>query len=128
MYINKQKNIFVLMGTRGIIQLYEENNGIKHLYAIIYNHWDSDTLGSRIKTWCNDIKIVNGIPISKLGEETTNRIANGPGCFFAQLIEWLKQGKIGSVYMLPVTNNIEREEFNYEIVVNSENKIIVSSI
>ena len=97
------------MGTRARVNVYE---GDKILVSI-YRQFDGypTGLGQELANFSKEFQIVNGIP---LGKEQETKIANGMGCFAAQLIACLK-GAVGNVYIRPTSKESHGEEFEYDL-------------
>lgn len=100
------------MGTRGRINVYDDVWGkdtSDRLLVSIYKQMDGypSGLGIALAEFCAPFKIVNGF-----GDRTTKNIANGMGCFAAQLIGHLKTD-VGSVYIVAPTS--EAHGYTYEI-------------
>ena len=91
-------------------------------YITIYKHQNGSFagVGKQLKNKFKSYKIVNGI-----SEETPKQIANGIGCFAAQVVTFLKT-KVGDVYLIP-SNNIGTEEHEYILYVKDNKINIVAS-
>lgn len=69
--------------------------------------------GTVLAEFLDGMTIVNGF-----GDGTPAKAANGPGCFAAQLVKYLKDG-IGGLY---ITTAEDRQEFNYFIYLRAEDR------
>jgi len=97
------------MGTRALTTTYD-NSG--HEIMVMYRQFDGypEGLGKELIKFCNGYKIVNGYT----KEDEKGKVANGMGCFTAQLIKHFKEG-IGGVYIYPAETQDIGEEYIYEI-------------
>jgi hypothetical protein len=97
------------MGTRARVEIFDDDECV----VSIYRQFDGypSGLGQELAEFLSDITVVNG-----LGDESSNKIANGMGCLAAQLVKFLKDGP-GNVYLhKPMTKDGESgEEFIYRI-------------
>jgi len=89
------------MGTRSLTKVYEkwEQEDEATPLVCIYRQYDGypEGMGKDLEEFLTDLHVVNGI-----GYKNTERIANGGGCLTAQLIEHLKAGQVGNVYIYPI--------------------------
>ena len=102
------------MGTRSVTRIHDGDKNSPVLVAI-YQQFDGyfESVGQELVDFCKDMTIVNGI-----GAGQPARIANGMGCFAAQLIAHLKTEKgVGGVY---ITSIDDEQEFNYDIYLTGE--------
>ena len=67
----------------------EDDRALVH----IYKHWDGDNFGEELQEFIKDIKVVSGLPAG-----SSKGLANGMGCFAAQLIKHFKK-EPGDVYI-----------------------------
>lgn len=112
------------MGTRSLTVIrerWEPSDDPTDLVAI-YRQYDGypEGHGRDLADFLNGLTVVNGI-----GRET-GRIANGPGCFAAQLIQTLKESHgVGGIYIQ--TNNRDcGAEYVYTIDVSYAGGIVVT--
>jgi len=102
------------MGTRSITHVYEQDTDTKPAQPIvsIYQQYDGypEGVGATLCKFMEGLKIVNGMS----GDPV--RVANGAGCFAAQLIAHLKKAP-GGVYIYPP--GASDEEFVYRIYIKS---------
>lgn len=99
------------MGTRSLVTIIDEHTGKK--CAVIYRQYNGypTGMGSELQKLIGNATIVNGFSD---GEHTiSNRVFNGMRCLAAYLVGRLKKGKIGNVYLFPVTS--PPEEYNYRL-------------
>jgi hypothetical protein len=94
------------MGTRARVNVFEGNQ----LLLSIYKQYDGypSGLGHELAVFCERKQIVNG-----LSGDTTN-VANGMGCFAAQLVKHLKD-KAGDIYIRDTGPESQGEEYVYNI-------------
>ena len=95
------------MGTRARINVFEGNAVIVSIYRQTDGY--PSGLGREVAEFSAKIKIINGI-----GSERTN-VANGMGCFAAQLIGHLKGDRVGSVYIRDTSPDSHGEEYSYNV-------------
>lgn len=101
------------MGTSSVARFIDDGDVI----CAIYKHCDGGDFGKTIAAFAKDITIVNGIPLGNA------RVANGMGCFAAQLIADIKT-EPGDVYMCHPEN-----EGDYTFTVSVKNgKIQVKEV
>jgi hypothetical protein len=94
------------MGTRAITKIYNEDN---QEIVNIYSQYDGgDYLFEKLKVFIAETPIVNGFS----GDD--QKVANGMGCFAAQLIKSLKVG-VGGFYLYPPKTKDVGEEYVYKI-------------
>ena len=98
------------MGTRARVNVYE---GDKILVSI-YRQYDGypTGLGQELADFSKGFQIVNGIPAT--GCDGCGKVANGMGCFAAQLVAHLKND-VGNVYIRPISKESHGEEFEYDL-------------
>lgn len=114
------------MGTRSTYRVIEEFTNKKgrvdsNELVLIYCQYDGYPTGHPIEVceWLSTGKVVNGI--SSRDEGLT---FNGGGCLGAQLVWFLKKGKVGNVYINPLsTRGNSFEEYMYDIIVKDFNEI-----
>jgi len=96
------------MGTRSLTHIKDGDI----VLTTIYQQYDGYLagVGRDIAKICEGMKIVNGIP----GGSNAVKLANGAGCFAAQLISKLKQD-VGGVYIYPANSKDCGEEYTYTI-------------
>lgn len=85
------------MATRALTVVYDEADA-PILY--LYKHWDGyewGGYGENLKQFCKQFRLIEGI--SKSDEESEEKLANGMGCFAAQLVVHFKM-KVGDVYIV----------------------------
>jgi len=102
------------MGTRSTTHIYETDKITakrRKPLVSIYRQMDGypSGMGKELADFIKDIKIVNGIGFNVV----LNRIANGAGCFAAQLIKHLKHD-VGSIY---ITTADDRQQYDYHLYV-----------
>jgi hypothetical protein len=99
------------MGTRALIHIHD-GDMVAPILATLYRQMDGypSGLGEDIKD-VGCMQIVNGI---RMGMEA-GKVANGMGCYAAQLIGKLKDDRLGSVYMYEVGAKNVGEEYTYHI-------------
>lgn len=94
------------MGTRARVNVIDGNKPL----VSIYRQFDGypSGLGQEVADFAKKLKLVNGIGADKTA------IANGMGCFAAQLIKHLK-GDVGNVYIRDTSDESHGEEFSYDL-------------
>ena len=111
------------MATRASIK-FKDSDG--KFLANVYHHYDGYPSGLGVKLLeLTNGKLVNGIPIN-----ITERVFNGFGCLVASVIEGLKGGQPGNVYLYSESDyGNAGEEYLYEVV-ESENgcQVLVKSL
>ena len=112
------------MGTRSLTKVYEkwEQEDEATPLVCIYRQYDGypEGMGKDLEEFLTDLHVVNGI-----GYKNTERIANGGGCLTAQLIEHLKAGQVGNVYIYPIDSRDCGEEYEYHIIVNNSKRTVI---
>jgi hypothetical protein len=103
------------MGTRALTFVYDsykaKNGRIVHRPIInLYRQYDGypEGHGAEIYEFIKEFTIVNGLTNS------TNKIANGMGCFAGQLVAHFKDGA-GQFYLEPVTAKECGQDYEYHI-------------
>lgn len=106
------------MGTRSTTRIIDTAWGKERPLLTIYRQMDGypSEHGKDIAEFVTGLTVVNGI------SGDPGRIANGAGCFAAQLVAHLKDGP-GSIYITDV--EAEDEEFDYAIRVGPEKGIYI---
>lgn len=105
------------MGTHALIRF----RTLKHIYTVIYHHWDGGDVGSEFNKFYNSGKIVNGYSSSHNGEYLE---FNGFDDLIIQYIVYVKSRCVqGGVYMMPSDTELN-EEFNYDVVYDEDNKTL----
>jgi len=104
------------MGTRSVIKFYELVNNERIFYCAIYQQFDGyiEGVGEELKEFIKSSKLVNGF------SECNTKEFNGIGCLIAQFIKRFKQG-VGGLY---ITTEVDYQEYNYYVVVDSANNKI----
>ena len=100
------------MSTRASIK-FKDSDG--RFIANVYHHYDGypSGLGAKLLELTDGV-IVNGLG---LGEQLGKRVFNGFGCLAASVIEGLKGGKPGNVYLYSESEyGNAGEEYLYEVV------------
>lgn len=101
------------MGTRSLTHFKENGKTI----ATIYRQYDGypSGIGEDIKTALNagNVEILNGY-----NRQQAPQAFNGIGCLAAYLIGYLKDKKIGNIYVYPVDSKDCGEEYTYTIYCN----------
>lgn len=97
------------MGTRCLTNVLSENGKI---LVTIYRQMDGYPGGHGVDllNFLKDRDIVNGI-----GSDTSSKSSNGMGCLAASLVEYLKNGQIGNIYMVEPGSKGHWEEYQYDI-------------
>jgi len=98
------------MGTRALVRVFEGDTEL----CCIYKQLDGypDGLGADLKAFCESRRLVNGYP----GGVDKKTIANGVGCFAAQLIAHLKGGpEVGRVYLLAPGTADAGQHYEYHL-------------
>lgn len=113
------------MGTHSLIIMRVKNpNGTYIIYAVLYQQYDGSPegvgVGSKLFNFLNNMKIVNGIRSSYADQ----KVANGAGDLFAQIVGLFKT-QVGGVYLAEPIDE-ELEEYNYYVTVDENNKILIS--
>jgi hypothetical protein len=95
------------MGTRARINIIEDKPIVS-----IYRHYDGSPsgLGLAVAKFAAKVTIVNGIS----SKAAMGEMANGIGCFAAQLIKALKDD-VGNVYIRDTSQNSHGEEYAYDV-------------
>jgi hypothetical protein len=104
------------MGTHAVIRMRVKDaaTGLFTCWCAVYIQFDGDEVGAQLAALCRGLALVNGIPYPR---DPTARIANGPGCLFAQLVAALKQRSgVGNVYL--VAPNHPGAEYVYHVDVD----------
>jgi len=100
------------MATRASIK-FKDSDG--NFIANVYHHYDGYPSGLGVKL----LELTDGVVVNGLGrgEQLGKRVFNGFGCLVASVIEGLKEGKPGNVYLYSESEygNVG-EEYLYEVV------------
>jgi len=100
------------MATRASIK-FKDSDG--NFIANVYHHYDGYPSGLGVKL----LELTEGVVVNGLGsgEQLGKRIFNGFGCLVASVIEGLKGGKPGNVYLYSESEyGYAGEEYLYEVV------------
>ncbi len=102
------------MGTRSSTIVIETGHKVEFVLVNIYRQFDGypSGHGAELAQFISQIKLVNG-----LSPDSKDRVANGAGCFAAQLIAHLKGGP-GNIYIERPVNECE-QEYTYKIRINT---------
>ena len=106
------------MGTRSLTIVKDGEFNDEDL-CLMYRQFDGypEGHGQELIDFASEFKIVNGIP---LGEET--KIANGAGCFAAQMIAHFKEDT-GGIYIYPVSQRNVGEDYIYILTIQAGKEI-----
>jgi len=112
------------MGTRSLTKVIEtykdiqKNKVVKQTLINMYRQYDGypSGMGVDLADFLKSGKVVNGISCNE-----TQRVFNGAGCLAAQLVAEMKDGA-GSIYIVPITDKDCGQEYEYEILVDSDTK------
>lgn len=97
------------MGTRARVNVIEDGKVLVSIYRQMDGY--PEGLGQDVAEFTARLKLVNG-----LGGDIS-AVANGMGCYAAQLISFLKDGA-GSVYIRPTNMKSHGEEYVYAVYEN----------
>jgi hypothetical protein len=114
------------MGTRSltrVIETYKDNKTQKQVKIKLinmYRQYDGypSGMGMDLVEFLDGSKVVNGMGMD---EVKSKRVFNGAGCLAAQLVAHFKDGA-GGIYIEPITAKDCGQEYEYEIVVDSDTK------
>ena len=113
------------MGTRSltrVIETFKNDKGkqVKRTLICMYRQFDGypSGMGADLVEFLEGTKVVNGLG---LDEVKSTRVFNGAGCLAAQLVAHFKEGA-GGIYIEPITVKDCGQEYEYEIIVNSNTK------
>lgn len=97
------------MGTRARVNVFDGNQ----ILVSIYRQMDGypNGLGREVAEFCAARTIVNGYSPAM----TAKNHVNGMGCLAAQLIEHLKGGDIGSIYIRDTSPDSHGERYSYNL-------------
>lgn len=101
------------MGTRSQTVVYDAGEKIVQIYRQMDGYPSGH--GKALVEFMTGLTLVNGIRIGTQDGTQVGRIANGAGCFAAQLVGHLKQGWVGSIYLEPTSTGIKQHDFTYEL-------------
>ena len=111
------------MGTRSltrVIETFKDDKGkkVKRTLICMYRQFDGypSGMGADLIEFLDGSKVVNGLG---LDEVKSKRVFNGAGCLAAQLVAHFKDGA-GGIYIEPITVKDCGQEYEYEIIVNSD--------
>jgi len=114
------------MGTRSITHVYEVDEGhsfttpalakLKPLLTI-YRQMDGypSGMGLELAEFLAQFRVVNGFGL----DDKPSKVANGAGCLAAQLVGFLKDERVGSVYIYPPASKNCGEDYVYKIFVTT---------
>lgn len=94
------------MGTRARINVFDGNQVLVSIYRQMDGY--PSGLGQEVADFTAKLKLVNGLPGDTTG------LANGMGCFAAQLVAHLKNGP-GNIYIRNTNEDSQGEEYVYNI-------------
>ena len=115
------------MGTRSLTRIFEtykdekKNKQVKIQLVNMYRQYDGypSGHGTELADFLNSGKVVNGI-----GSRDEKQILfNGGGCLAAQMIAHFKDGA-GGIYIEPITAKDCGQEYEYEVIVNFDTKVL----
>lgn len=109
------------MGTRSLTFVYETYNDGDVPILCLYRQYDGypEGHGAELAEFMNGFTIVNG-----LGAKTDRKIANGVGCFAAQLVAHFKKDP-GQFYIhAPIVGRDDWQDYEYHVY---QNKIQVKN-
>jgi len=103
------------MGTRSSTIVIETGHSVEFVLVNIYRQFDGypSGHGKELAEFIAPTQMVNGISL----DNKNTRIANGAGCFAAQLIAHLKTGP-GGIYIERPVNECEHD-YTYKIRINT---------
>jgi len=106
------------MGTRSLTRVHNEMNEI---LVNMYVQFDGypDGHGTDLAEFMDGMVVVNGI-----GMDDNRKIANGAGCFAAQMIANFKTD-VGGTYLVPIGDTDCWSEYIYDIYVKPNEPIII---
>lgn len=95
------------MGTRSQTAVFDGSDKLVQIYRQ-YDGYPSGH-GKELAEFMTGLQLVNGYGSQE------GRIANGAGCFAAQLVGYLKQGKVGNIYLEPPSLELLQHDYTYVI-------------
>ncbi len=106
------------MGTRSNVIIIETGHDKEIELVNIYRQMDGypSCHGATLAEFISKTRMVNGISLAR--DKRVERIANGAGCFAAQLIDHLKDGP-GNIYIAPPGEC--DNDYTYKIRINTFN-------
>jgi len=107
------------MGTRSSYSVIEKSGDTKKVLCNIYCQYDGYPTGHPLDTakFLSGRKVVNGFA------SNDTKVFNGAGCLAARLIGFLKEDKIGNVYIQDVESRGNcGEEYLYDIIVDEDKR------
>jgi hypothetical protein len=98
------------MGTRSLIFVYENRNGKDKPILNLYQQYDGyiSGVGYDLAKFLAPLTVVNGFG------RAANNIANGMGCFAAQLVSYFKTG-VGGAYVYSVDSTDCGQDYEYHV-------------
>ena len=110
------------MGTRAIVRIMEKTETGLEENIVIYSQYDGypEFFGKGLAEFSADFFIVNGLGESKV------KIANGAGCFAAQLVCHLKK-KPGNIYIYPSFSDLSGLDYTYDLILNAGKPVEIKS-
>ena len=120
------------MGTRSlttVISTYtdtKKNKKVSTKLIIMYRQFDGypSGMGADLVEFLHGSKVVNGLGMNEI---KSKRVFNGVGCLAAQLVAYFKDGA-GGIYIEPITAKDCGQEYEYEIIVDDSNNVILKCI
>lgn len=120
------------MGTRSLTRIIPRQEGLSYseghtraelALVNIYQQYDGypEYMAVEYAEWLKDIKIINGLGNNK----NLNEIANGAGCFAAQLIAKFKD-RAGQMYLQAIDNEIGWAEYIYTLYPKADHDTYMS--
>lgn len=95
------------MGTRSQTAVYDGDQKLVQIYRQ-YDGYPC-THGAELAEFMTGLTLVNGYGSQE------GRIANGAGCFAAQLVGHLKQGRVGHIYLEPCSEKLFQHCYTYKL-------------
>lgn len=117
------------MGTHSlIIMRVQKVDETYQIWSVLYQQYDGyveEGVGKKLFYFLYNMKIVNGIRITHKTDKN-DKIANGAGDLFAQIIGYFKK-KVGGAYLCsPDPEDGQLEEYNYYVDVKDDYSINIT--
>jgi hypothetical protein len=110
------------MGTRSTYRIIEKQKEDQEQLALVYVQYDGYPSGhpSRVAEWLSGAMVVNGFNTS-----TPTLAFNGAGCLAARFVGYIKEDRIGNVYLYPFKYRANcGEDYMYDIIVDESESTI----
>ena len=109
------------MGTRAIVRIFEKTEMGLEDNIVIYTQYDGypEFFGKTLAEFSSAFYIVDVL------ENPEVKVANGAGCFAAQLVCHLKK-KPGNIYIYPSFHDVSGLEYTYDLILKARKPVEIN--